>query len=113
MHGRQTNVNQVLDVNTVTERGFRRTRHRLPTTGHPSTMVDYFHQVADVLGMPRLPEVSMNEAQQKMSPAMRSYLSESRRLMNDKLLGQLGITLKYPNLKTGLAACVKGSYRAV
>ncbi len=81
--------------------------------GHPSTMVDYFHQVADVLGMPRLPEVSMNEAQQKMSPAMRSYLSESRRLMNDKLLGQLGITLKYPNLKTGLAACVKGSYRAV
>ena len=37
-----------------------------------------------------------------MTPAMLSYLTESRRLDNRKLLSELGITLQYPTLKEGL-----------
>jgi len=36
---------------------------------------------------------------------MLSYLGESRRLDNRKMLGQLGVTLRYPDLASGLASC--------
>lgn len=72
------------------------------TDGNPSTMTDYFNQVADYAGLPRLPQVSMAEAQTSMSAGMLSYLQESRRIRNDKLLTELNIRLQYPSLAAGL-----------
>ncbi|WP_040839491.1 NAD-dependent epimerase/dehydratase family protein [Thiothrix nivea] len=72
------------------------------TDGHPSTMTDYFNTVADYAGLPRPPQVSMEEAQMSMSAGMLSYLQESRRIRNDKLLTELGIRLQYPSLAAGL-----------
>lgn len=72
------------------------------TDGHPSTMTDYFNQVADYAGLPRPPQVSMAEAQASMSAGMLSYMQESRRISNDKLLNELAITLQYPSLADGL-----------
>jgi nucleoside-diphosphate-sugar epimerase len=72
------------------------------TDGHPSTMTDYFNQVADFAGLPRPPQVSMEEAQATMSAGMLSYLQESRRIGNDKLLRELGVTLQCPDLASGL-----------
>ncbi|MEN8169258.1 MAG: SDR family oxidoreductase [Pseudomonadota bacterium] len=72
--------------------------------GHPSTMSQYFNAVADALGLPRPVAITMEQAQQQLSPAMIAYLTESRRLDNSKLLKELGITLKYPDLATGLQA---------
>lgn len=72
------------------------------TDGYPSTMTDYFNCVADYAGLPRPPQVSMAEAQANMSAGMLSYLQESRRIRNDKLLRELGITLQYPDLRAGL-----------
>lgn len=74
--------------------------------GHPGTMTDYFNQVADLLGLPRPPTVSLAEARQVLSPGMVSYLSESRKISNQKLLSELGVTLRYPTLAQGLAASV-------
>jgi hypothetical protein len=34
-----------------------------------------------------------------------SYLAESRRLSNRRMLQELGIELRYPTLDTGLPAC--------
>ena len=34
-----------------------------------------------------------------------SYMRESRRLDNRKMLKELGVELRYPNLEAGLAAC--------
>jgi len=34
-----------------------------------------------------------------------SYLSESRRLSNRKLVEELGFTFKYPTLEQGLPSC--------
>ena len=70
------------------------------TDGNPSTMTEYFNQVADFTGLPRPPQVSMEEAKETLSAGMVSYLTESRRISNDKMLKLLKIKLKYPDLSS-------------
>jgi len=72
--------------------------------GHPTTMTDYFNQVADRLGLPHPPVVSRAEAQRVLSPSMLSFLGESKRLRNRLMREQLGVELAYPDLAAGLAA---------
>lgn len=73
--------------------------------GHPGNMTDYFFRVADAAGLPRPPVVTRTEANRVLSSGMLSFLADSRRIRNDKMLQELGITLQYPDLATGLAAC--------
>ncbi|MET0091130.1 MAG: SDR family oxidoreductase [Candidatus Thiodiazotropha sp.] len=75
--------------------------------GHPESMTRYFNRVADFLQLPRPPLISLAEAQTRLSPGMLSYLGESRRLSNRKMLEELGLTLMYPKLEQGLPACVE------
>ncbi len=75
--------------------------------GHPSNMTDYFFRVADAAGLPRPPEVSQDEAETALSAGMLSFLNDSRRMHNDKLLYELGIKLQYPDLAAGLKSCFK------
>ena len=74
--------------------------------GHPTTMTDYFNCVADAVGLPRPPQVSLNEARTRLSAGMLSYLAESKRLDNRRMREELALALRYPDLSTGLAACV-------
>jgi nucleoside-diphosphate-sugar epimerase len=73
--------------------------------GHPSTMTDYFLRVAAAAGLPPPPQIPLAVAPGKVSAGMLSYLRESRRLSNRKLLDELGVTLRYPTLAEGLADC--------
>ena len=75
--------------------------------GQPSTMTEYFNQVADYAGLPRPPQLSLAEASSVVSAGMLSYLQESRRIRNDKLLQELGLPLLYPSLVEGLNAMPK------
>lgn len=70
--------------------------------GQDGTMTDYFFAVADALGLPRPPTVSLAEARTVLSPTMLSYLTESRRLDNRRMREELGVVLQYPDLATGL-----------
>ena len=72
------------------------------TDGHPGTMSQYFKDIAVACHLPQPPEIDMAEAQKVMSPGMLSYLKESRRIKNDKLIRELNITLSYPTLEVGL-----------
>lgn len=72
--------------------------------GQPGNMTQYFNAVADALGLPRPPSLPMAAAREQLSEAMLSYLTESRRMDNRKLLREFGLTLRYPDLATGLAA---------
>lgn len=74
--------------------------------GHPGSMTGYFNAVADFLGLPRPPTITLAEAQRQLTPGMLSYLGESRRLDSRKLIETLGITLRYPTLAEGLPACI-------
>ena len=69
----------------------------------PSTMTDYFYAVADSVGKARPPCVSMAEARRSFSPGMLSYLNESRRMSTAKIKA-LGAALRYPDLRSGVAA---------
>ena len=72
--------------------------------GHPGTMTDWFNQVADALDLPRPPQVSMQEAEQVMTAGMLSYLKESRRIDNTKMLTELNIELVYKTIEEGIRA---------
>ena len=73
--------------------------------GRPGSMTGYFNQVADFLQLPRPPVISLSEAEGRLSPGMLSYLGESRRLSNRKLLEELQVELQFPSLAEGLSAC--------
>ena len=70
--------------------------------GHPTTMYDYFMRVAHSLQLPEPPAISLEQARTKLSQGMLSYMDESRRIDNKKLLDAFPMTLKYPDLESGL-----------
>lgn len=71
--------------------------------GNPTTMTDYFNRVADAAGQPRPATVPLEQAPQALSPAMLSFVRESRRLDITRMQRELRVTLKYPTLDDGLA----------
>ncbi len=70
--------------------------------GHPGTMYEYFTGVAEVMNLPAPPAISLEQAQQQLSAGMLSYMAESRRINNKKLLKDFGLILQYPYLQEGL-----------
>ncbi|OCX65786.1 NAD(P)-dependent oxidoreductase [Thioclava sp. SK-1] len=57
---------------------------------------------AQLLGLPRPPVVEFDTAD--MSPMARSFYSESKRVRNDRIKSELGVTLHYPDYRAGLQA---------
>lgn len=74
--------------------------------GHPTTMSDYFIRCARLLGLPEPPRVSLAEARATFTPALRSFLEESKRLVNRRMIQELGVSLRYPDLDAGLPSCI-------
>ncbi|MDL2339150.1 MAG: SDR family oxidoreductase [Pseudomonadota bacterium] len=66
------------------------------------TMGDYFDLAADVCGLPRPPRITRAEARERLSPMLLSFMSESRRLGNDRLKRELRLKLDYPTVRDGL-----------
>jgi len=79
--------------------------------GHPGNMADYFNRVADLAGLPRPPVIRLADADGRLSEGLLSYLRESRRLDNRRMLHELGVALRYPTLYAGLPACLAGDHR--
>ncbi len=77
--------------------------------GCDSNMTEYFFQVAEHLGLPKPPTVDWDKAESTLSKGMLSYLRESRRVDNSKMLSELHINLKYPDLLSGLAGIIPSS----
>ncbi|HED33166.1 MAG TPA: NAD-dependent epimerase/dehydratase family protein [Gammaproteobacteria bacterium] len=70
--------------------------------GQPSTMHDYFTRVARAMNLPSPEEITLQQAQQQLSPGMLSYLAESKRISNKKLLSHFKSRFQYPDLQAGL-----------
>lgn len=77
--------------------------------GHPTTMTDFFFRVADLLGIPRPPTITLEEARRQLGEGMLSCLAESRRIDHRRLREELGVELMYPDLASGPASCLGGS----
>ncbi len=66
-------------------------------------MGDYFDLAADLYGLPRPPRVPRTTAQDELPLVLLSFMSESRRLDNARLKGELRLKLRYPTVEQGLA----------
>jgi len=69
-------------------------------------MGGWFDAVADAFHLPRPPRVTWEEAEQRVAPMLLSFMSESRRLGNDRLKRELRVRLRYPTpdaLLSGIA----------
>ncbi len=65
----------------------------------PEVVIVY---AAKLLGMEPPPAVSFEEA--VMSPMARTFYSDSKRVRNDRIKQELGVSLKYPDFKSALQA---------
>jgi nucleoside-diphosphate-sugar epimerase len=61
-------------------------------------MGEYFDLVADAYHLPRVPRISRAEAQRVLPEALLSFISESRRLSNQRMKRELRVTLSYPTV---------------
>jgi len=64
-------------------------------------MGDHFDLAADHLGLPRAPRITRAEALLQMTPVQLSFLSESRRIGNQRLKRELRLRLRYPMPELG------------
>ncbi|MGA7180400.1 MAG: SDR family oxidoreductase [Thiobacillaceae bacterium] len=72
------------------------------TDGSVRKMGDYFDMVADYFGLPRTPRITRAEAQRVLSPALLSFLNESRILDNTRVRKELKVRLTYPDVAAAL-----------
>ena len=70
----------------------------------PSPQGDPIVFAAKLLGVEPPPEIPFAQAAQTMSPMGLSFWQECRRVKNDKLKQELGVTLRYPTYREGLRA---------
>ncbi len=66
-------------------------------------MGDYFDAVATAFGLPPPPRVPRAELAAKVSPMLLSFMSESRRLMNERMKRELGVRLRWGTVAEFLA----------
>lgn len=65
-------------------------------------MGDYFDLAADLYGLPRPPRIARAQASSALSPALLSFMNESRRMVNLRMKRELRLSLRYPTVHTGL-----------
>ena len=65
-------------------------------------MGDYFDLAADLYGLQRPPRISRAAAQELIPANLLSFMSESRRLSNQRLKLELKVKLRYPTVEQGL-----------
>ena len=67
-------------------------------------MAAYFDLVADAFQLPHPPRMPRDELAQHVSPMLMSFMSESRRLQNQRMKIELGVQLRYPHVSDTLKA---------
>ena len=65
-------------------------------------MGDYFDMAAELCGMDKPPRITREQAKTALSPVLLSFMSESRRLRNERLKNELRLKLRYPTVREGL-----------
>lgn len=71
----------------------------------PAPPEDVIAHAAELLDMPIPPALDFETAD--MTPMARSFYAESKKVRNDRIKDELGVALKYPTYRDGLAALLK------
>lgn len=73
----------------------------------PAPPQDVIAHAAELLGMPVPPAIAFEDAD--FTPMARSFYAENKKVRNDRIKDDLGVTLKYPSYREGLAALLADS----
>lgn len=73
----------------------------------PAPPQDVIAHAAELLNLPMPPEVDFDTAE--LTPMARSFYAESKRVRNDRIKADLGVTLAYPSYRDGLAALLEAA----
>jgi nucleoside-diphosphate-sugar epimerase len=69
-------------------------------------MGDYFDFAADHLSLPRPPRLTRAALRERVSPMALSFMSESRRISNARIVREFRTPLLYPGVREGFAAAI-------
>lgn len=69
-----------------------------------SKLGDHLDRVADLCALPRVPRLTREQAQQRLTPLQMSFLGESRRLDNTRMKSELRLSLRHPTVEAALAS---------
>ena len=79
-------------------------RWRGPAPAPPDEVIAF---ACDLLGVAPPPPVPFEQAE--LSPMARSFYADNKRVRNDRIKRDLGVTLRYPDYRTGLRALLSDS----
>jgi len=71
----------------------------------PASSAEVTAFAASLLGVDPPPEENWETAE--MSPMMREFYADSRKIKNDRIKNRLGVTLRYPDYRAGLTARIE------
>lgn len=71
----------------------------------PAPPQNVIAHAAHLLDLPLPPEIPFDQAD--LGPMARSFYAENKRVRNDRIKTELGVRLKYPTYREGLAALIK------
>jgi dTDP-4-dehydrorhamnose reductase len=99
----------VADIATVLEASIVRPRAGAiynVADDEPAAPGDVVAHAAGMIGVPTPPEVNFEDAD--LSPMARTFYQGSRRIGNRLIKSELGVTLRYPTYREGLASLLSG-----
>lgn len=71
----------------------------------PAPTPEVIDFICDLLGRPHLPPIDLDDAE--LSPMMKIFYSENKRVHNHRIKQELGVTLKYPTYREGFKALAR------
>jgi nucleoside-diphosphate-sugar epimerase len=74
------------------------------TDGSEDSLTEYLLRVAEIAKLPAPPLVSRAHAERALSETSWSFLAESRRVDNRRMLDELGVALEFHDLDAGIRA---------
>lgn len=77
------------------------------TDGNSCSATHFLDRLAALTGLPAAPRISMDEAQLTFTPERLSFLHESRRVSNERMVKHLGITPRYADMDEGISNSLK------
>jgi dTDP-4-dehydrorhamnose reductase len=102
--GQVFNRIHVEDIGRIVDAAFERRANGIfnGVDDEPAPPQDVIAYAAELLGVAPPPGVPFDEA--RLTPMARSFYGENKRVRNDKIKRELGVTLAYPTYRDGLRA---------
>jgi nucleoside-diphosphate-sugar epimerase len=79
------------------------------TDGNSMSATEFMQRVAVLANLPAPVQISMEEARISMGEERLSFLDESRRVDNSRLVNELGVRLRYADIDAGIKASLSPS----